>query len=49
MAFRPTRDGVHYTHVLDLVAYAKPMRSFRLVTDDGIVPPWLLPVQVRPA
>jgi hypothetical protein len=47
VAFRPPMDGQFFCQPLRLVAFVKSMRSFRLVAEQHIVPPWNLQILVR--
>lgn len=47
VAFRPDKDATYYHSTIDVVAFSKAMRNFRLVTEDNFVPPWMVSIQVR--
>jgi len=44
VAFRPPKDAQHYAQVLQLRAFVKSMRNFRLVPDSLVIPPWSTPL-----
>ncbi|KAK9812626.1 hypothetical protein WJX72_000839 [[Myrmecia] bisecta] len=46
LAFRPPKDGQYYNQLVDVVAFVKAMRNFRLVSEEDLCPPWTLPVLV---
>lgn len=47
VAFRPPLDGQYYSQTLEVVACLKAHRSFRGVSEGGVLPPWTIPVQVQ--
>ena len=47
VTFRPPADGQYYTRLLDVVAYVKAQRSFRLVGESAVLAPFTTTLQVR--
>ena len=48
VTFRPPADGQYYTRLLDVVAYVKAQRSFRLVGEGAVLAPFTTTLQVSP-
>jgi hypothetical protein len=40
--FQPQQENVYYSRALEVLIYLKSQRSFRLVNDPTMTPPWLL-------
>lgn len=47
VTFRPPADGHYYTRLLDVVAYVKAQRSFRLIGEGAVLAPFTATLQVR--
>jgi len=45
VSFKPTSDNFYYCQELEAVVFFKSQRSFRLVTDATLQPPWTVPLR----
>lgn len=44
VCFQPSKANVYYHHSLECLVYFKSQRSFRLVNDATMSPPWMVSV-----
>lgn len=47
MTFKPSKASVYYQHTLECLVFFKSQRSFRLVNDATMSPPWMLSVAAQ--